>query len=98
MEVVAFLAGSGGGICELRGGEADCVRVVGFLGRGGGRGGRMRDDLGSCNESVWTRGSFPICRLQSEAVEFPGFLTGREGGRESRLSPLKGCGLSAVFR
>lgn len=76
-------------MCELRGGEADCMKETGFLRRGGGRGGRMRDGLRSCNES--TMGSHPI---ESAEEGFPSFLTGREGGRGRRVSTLGGCGVT----
>ena len=78
-------------------GGADCDEETASLERGGGRGGRVREGLRSCGESIWIVRPPPAIGLVSSEVKgFPVFLMGSGGGGERRLSPLQSCGLSAV--
>lgn len=72
-------------------GEADCDKEIVGLERGGGRGGRVREGLGSCNGSSWTMGL-----VSSEVKEFLFFLTGSGGGEKGELSPFQSCWSSVV--
>lgn len=79
------------------GGEAGCEEEIAFLRRGGGRGGAMREGLGSCNESVCTVGLLTSTGLlSSETKGLPFLLTGSGGGRV-RVSSFQAWELFVVF-
>lgn len=66
----------------MLGGGADCDEETAFLERGGGRGGRVREGLRSCGESIWIVRPPAIGLVASEVEGFPVFLTGSGGAGE----------------